>query len=190
MATRCARAMLSSRRWEIITEKRKNTTRKTGREKKQRQRRIGQARPRAQASSTPRIAREHQHGAAANSQVTEYSARMCARRTENSTMTSSSRLTAAVTFKRRSIYPPAAGAAAGPCRRQATPPPAFISQDVDEDSQQHVHDVVERASDLMERTAGRARVHLARALPRSGNGLRCNTTSASISGIFQRESCG
>src|SRR6185437_5001764 len=133
------RSMLSSRRWETITENRKNRSRKT--EPTMRNSASGESPGKPMCVDTvPITARKREStimARAAPSQVTEYSARMCAFRTENRTITIRIRATTVVTFNNRSILPSALFA-----RRQA--PAAFEFEDVHEDAQQHVHDVIKR----------------------------------------------
>ena len=167
MATRCASAMLSSRRCEMITEKRKNMSRKTpAAEQEERQRSIRQAGEVAHGVEQ-RLARARAPAwpprPAASSPNTP---RGCARGArETSTISSRTTLRTVVTFKRRSIYPPSPERS----RARRAVQPAFEFQHVDEHSQQHVHDVVQRFQGGDGGAAGGARAHLARAPPRSGS---------------------
>ncbi len=137
---------LSSRKWEMITEKRKNMTRNTrARDQKQRQRRIRHAvQRRVMASSTGRL-RESSSMARGGQQPAHriLHADVRAPHRNQHHAASSKTLRTVVTFKRRSIYPPAAGAA-GAARRTSRRSRRSIFQDVHENAQQHVGDVIQR----------------------------------------------
>src|ERR1017187_3180525 len=108
MARRCARAMLSSRKCEMMTEKRNSmisTAPPAGRKSVSGE--SGNPTRLRNPSSSGCTSERISMAAVASSQVTEYSTRMCARRTLIRMVMSRMTLTTVVTFKRRSIYPPA-----------------------------------------------------------------------------------
>src|SRR5579871_781177 len=93
--------------------------------------------------------------AVAASQLAEYSTRMCARRTENSTMPSITMLNAVVTFRSRSILPSGLGLAGTAMQ------PAIEFQNVHENSEEDVKDVIQRFHCSNGRAAGQAGTHRA-----------------------------
>src|SRR5579864_3241859 len=84
--------------------------------------------------SRPREREKNSRAAAPTSHATEYSTRILARRTEINTMTMSTTLNAVIAFRRRSkSYPP---------RLLRSAP--LVLQHVDEHSQQHMNNIVNR----------------------------------------------
>src|SRR5688572_19651941 len=93
---------------------------------------------RVMKSSTGRARERINIAAAASSHATEYSTRICARRTEISTRTKSTTLRTLVTFKRLSI-----GRSAGRIGFYPVPPPIEF-QDIDEHAEQDMRNVIQR----------------------------------------------
>src|SRR5262245_40235798 len=97
---------------------------------------------------------------------------MCARRTDTSTITSSSALVMVITFKRRSITILSVQPRTLLCpfgllplvqpRLQHAANTAIVLQNIDEDAQQHVHDIVNGLKRGDGRLSGSARAHGAR----------------------------
>src|SRR5574340_259821 len=97
---------------------------------------------------------------ATTSQLTEYSTRICARRTEISTSTMSRMLAPAMTSSSLSIALPPGGVG----RLRAPVQPALVLQHIYEHAQQHMDDVIERAHGGNGIASRHARPHLARHL--------------------------
>ena len=112
MATRCARAILSSRSCEMITEEAEEHEQKDAAgQQEESERRIGQSGERRRTVSRSGLAREstqHRHGGQQPA-YRVFDADVRAAHAEASTMTMRSTLSTVVTFNRRSIYPPSPG---------------------------------------------------------------------------------
>src|SRR5258706_14143909 len=118
----------------MITENRKNITRKMLPAVRNRVSGVSGIPKRSVTnSSAGRVRESSSMVAAASSQLTEYSTRICARRTEASTSSRSTMLKTVVTFNNASISISS--------RRQ---PAAVILQYVDKHAEKHVKNVVHR----------------------------------------------